>query len=100
MEKVDGGMKSDDFSEIIQIPMVNLESIEFILPPSKSHMIRLLALASLGNGSTIIKVNQSIGQDTISMINCLKSLGVDINEDSENNWIVFGVGDKNTEMYL
>ena len=98
MEKVDGGMKSDDFSEIIQIPMVNLESIEFILPPSKSHMIRLLALASLGNGSTIIKVNQSIGQDTVSMINCLKSLGVDINEDSENNWIVFGVGDKGLNL--
>ena len=87
-------MKSDDFSEIIQIPKMNLESIEFILPPSKSHMIRLLALTSLGNSSTIIKANQSIGEDIVSMINCLKSLGVEINQHSENDWIVFGVGNK------
>ncbi|MFL2881987.1 MAG: hypothetical protein ACJ0CN_02295, partial [Candidatus Poseidoniaceae archaeon] len=94
MEKVSRGLKSTDFSEIIEIPKVNLESIEFALPPSKSHMIRLLALASLGSDSTIIKVNQAIGLDTISMIDCLGSLGVDIMRDNENNWIVSGVGNK------
>ena len=94
VEKVSMGLKSTDFSEIIEIPKLNLESIEFDLPPSKSHMIRLLALASLDNGSTIIKVNQAIGLDTISMIDSLGSLGVDIVRDNENNWIVSGVGNK------
>lgn len=94
VEKVSRGLKSTDFGEIIEIPKVNLESIEFALPPSKSHMIRLLALASLGSSSTIIRVNQAIGYDTISMIECLGSLGVDIIQNEENDWIVSGVGNK------
>lgn len=94
MEKVSTDLESSDFGEIVLIPKIELESIEFVLPPSKSHMIRLLALASLGNGKTIIKVNQPIGLDTLSMINCLRSLGVEINQPSQNEWIVFGVGDK------
>ena len=94
MEKVSRGLKSTDFRVIIEVPKVNLESIEFALPPSKSHMIRLLALASLGSGSTIIKVNQAIGLDTIAMIECLGSLGVDIIQSEENDWIVYGVGHK------
>ena len=94
VEKELRDLKSSNFSETIVVPKMDLESIEFTLPPSKSHMIRLLSLASLGSGTTIIKVNQPIGLDTISMINCLESLGVDINQHSQNNWIVFGVGDK------
>ncbi len=94
VEKVSRGLKSTDFGEIIEIPKVNLESIEFALPPSKSHMIRLLALASLDSSSTIIRVNQAIGYDTISMIECLGSLGVDIIQNEENDWIVSGVGNK------
>ena len=94
VEKVSRGLKSTDFRGIIEVPKVNLESIEFALPPSKSHMIRLLALASLGSGSTIIKANQAIGLDTISMIECLGSLGVDIIQNEENDWIVSGVGNK------
>tara|TARA_Y100000766_G_scaffold4146_1_gene3179 strand:- start:2755 stop:4074 length:1320 start_codon:yes stop_codon:yes gene_type:complete len=94
VEKVSRGLKSTDFGEIIEIPKVNLESIEFALPPSKSHMIRLLALASLDSSSTIIRINQAIGYDTISMIECLGSLGVDITQNEENDWIVSGVGNK------
>ena len=94
VEKVSRGLKSTDFGEIIEIPKVNLKSIEFALPPSKSHMIRLLALASLDSSSTIIRVNQAIGYDTISMIECLGSLGVDIIQNEENDWIVSGVGNK------
>ena len=94
VEKVSRGLKSTDFGEIIEIPKLNLESIEFALPPSKSHMIRLLALASLDSSSTIIRVNQAIGYDTISMIECLGSLGVEIIQNEENDWIVSGVGHK------
>jgi 3-phosphoshikimate 1-carboxyvinyltransferase len=94
VEKVSRGLKSTDFGEIIEIPKINLESIEFALPPSKSHMIRLLALASLDSSSTIIRVNQAIGYDTISMIECLGSLGVEIIQNEENDWIVSGVGHK------
>ena len=94
VETVSRDLKSSDFSEIIVIPKIDLESIEFTLPPSKSHMIRLLALASLGDGTTMIKVNHPIGLDTNSMISCLRSLGVEINQDNQNNWIVFGIANK------
>ena len=53
METVSRDSKSSDFSETIVVPKIDLESIEFVLPPSKSHMIRLLALASLGTGTTM-----------------------------------------------
>ena len=59
------------------------------LPPSKSHLIRWLLLASRSEGSTQLKFDSKAGKDAYSMLYCLKSLGVNIEENADG-WTVYG----------
>ena len=54
---------------------------EYRLPPSKSHMIRELMLASKSITNTEIIFNGSPGEDIISMSNCLELMGVEIKKE-------------------
>jgi len=89
------GPVNDSFSEVQYIPKVEFDSIQFSLPPSKSHMIRLLALAAINEGTIKLRFDGIIGQDIDSMIKSLRSLGVNISssKDKNGNFVtVSGVG--------
>ena len=66
-------------------------TIEWSLPPSKSHMIRWLALAAQAEGDTALSFNGSVGDDILSMADCLQNMGVSI-EQGASKWIINGVG--------
>ncbi len=83
------------FSEVVHVPKVSFESVDYSLPPSKSHLIRLLALASLNDGNTELIFHDAIGLDVYSMIDALRCLGIKIIEsknDSSSKLSVVGVG--------
>ena len=66
-------------------------AIEWSLPPSKSHMIRRLALAAQAEGETALNFTGSLGEDILSMADCLQDMGVSI-EQGASKWVVGGVG--------
>ncbi len=61
------------------------------LPPSKSHLIRWLLLASQGENSVEIQGVRGASQDACAMRDALASLGVKIRIESDT-WTVDGVG--------
>ena len=77
--------------------MLTIESMElhgpidWALPPSKSHMIRWLALAAQAEGETVLSFDGVPGEDILSMAECLQQLGAGINR-SDSQWSVTGVG--------
>ena len=77
--------------------MLTIESMElhgpidWALPPSKSHMIRWLALAAQAEGETVLSFDGEPGEDILSMAECLRQLGVGIDQ-SASQWSVTGVG--------
>ena len=68
-------------------------AIEWSLPPSKSHMIRWLALAAQAEGDTVLSFTGSVGKDVLSMADSLKQIGARIEQD-ESKWVVSGVGSR------
>lgn len=63
----------------------SIASGRVMVPPSKSYAHRLLIVAALSNEEAIVK-NVDINNDIIATINCLKTLGKDINiVDGEYN---------------
>ena len=61
------------------------------LPPSKSHLIRWLLLASQGENSVEIQGVRGASKDACAMRDALTSLGVQIRIESDT-WTVDGVG--------
>ena len=61
------------------------------LPPSKSHLIRWLLLASQGNGQVEIQNVAGAANDACAMRDALIELGIKI-DIQENKWTVYGVG--------
>ncbi len=64
----------------------------FTPPPSKSHTNRVLVLAALTEGETVIQ-NPAICDDTVYMIRALRKLGIKLFEE-KNKIIVHGNGGK------
>jgi 3-phosphoshikimate 1-carboxyvinyltransferase len=71
-------------------PIKLSKPVEWSLPPSKSHMIRWLAVASQSKEESIIKFSGKPGNDIISMMKCIKKFGVEITE-LESMWKVKGI---------
>ena len=63
-----------------------------IAPPSKSYAHRLLIAAAFSNSESIIK-NIELSNDIIATINCLKTLGYEL--DYKNNQITINKGKNN-----
>ncbi|SDX87865.1 3-phosphoshikimate 1-carboxyvinyltransferase [Nitrosomonas sp. Nm33] len=63
------------------------------LPGSKSISNRILLLAALANGKTLVR-NLLISEDTAQMLNALGALGIKINQISENDYSVEGASGK------
>jgi len=72
-------------------PMDLHDPIDWTLPPSKSHMIRWLALAAQAEGETVLSFDGEPGEDILSMAKCLQQLGAGIDR-SASQWSVTGVG--------
>ena len=66
-----------------------------IVPGSKSHTIRAIAIACLAKGQSKI-INPLISEDTVSALNAARALGVNVVEH-QNYWIIDGVNGKLTE---
>ena len=64
-----------------------------LIPASKSHTIRAIAIASLANGHSTIK-NPLISSDTLSAAACYRSLGAKIDTSSPDTWNITGTGGK------
>ena len=64
---------------MIEIPPCRLSTgRQWVLPASKSHLIRWIALASQSRGAMRIKHVGELGEDSIHMIRGLESLGAEI----------------------
>ena len=61
--------------------------LQWNLPPSKSHLIRLLALSAQSNQVITLKNVNNAGEDSRSMRRCLQQLGVKI-EDIANGEVL------------
>ncbi len=67
-------------------------SFDWLIPPSKSHMIRWLALGSQSHEETNISFEGVPGADCFSMANCLATMGSKI-DFGEGDWLIEGLGD-------
>lgn len=63
-----GALKVDTIGDI--------KDLEWSLPPSKSHAIRMMALAAQSNQTITLRGMQDAGDDAISMRRCLFQMGV------------------------
>jgi len=75
----------------IWIPANNVAITSGGLPPSKSHLIRWLLLASQGNRTVEIQGVGGAAIDAFAMRDALIQLGVNINT-KEDTWTVQGIG--------
>ena len=73
---------------MLRIPEMRLSgSREWRLPPSKSHIIRWLAMIAQSNSSCLLKLENKPGEDAYSMLNCLKEMGLKAAQQ-ENGWFI------------
>ena len=70
-------------------PLENPEGVRWFLPPSKSHMIRWIALASQSESRTNLVFQGSPGRDIESMAECMEKMGVSIERESQR-WSIRG----------
>ena len=76
----------DSFSDMQHIPKLELQQVEFALPPSKSHLIRLLALSAINQEKVVFNLVGKPGKDVFSMVKSLQSLGINIStQDTDSN---------------
>ena len=68
---------------------------EVIIPPSKSHTIRAIAIAALAEGQSTIR-NPLLSADTQAAVDCYRALGAEIDTTDPNLWKVIGTGGKIT----
>ena len=91
MSEQRGGLGEKSFTTGHSIPHISLDHVDYFLPPSKSHMIRMLAIASIHDGTTNLLVRGKLGLDIESMISCLITLGVGIERVSNDDGLVITV---------
>jgi 3-phosphoshikimate 1-carboxyvinyltransferase len=60
-----------------------------LIPGSKSHTIRAVAIASLATGKSLIN-NPLQSSDTLAAVSCYRALGAEINTSDPNLWKVTG----------
>ena len=61
-----------------------------VIPASKSHTIRAVAIASLAAGRSTIR-NPLLSDDALSSVKCYRALGAEIDTSDPSAWIVDGI---------
>ena len=84
-------MNSQSARDNFVIPATTSRITKAGLPPSKSHLIRWLLLASQGENAVRIEGASGAAVDACAMRDALIELGVEIVED-DGAWVVHGVG--------
>lgn len=73
---------------MLNIPELALTgSHDWALPPSKSHMIRWLALTAQGRSECLLRFEGEPGADVESMARCLDAMGVRVHRGADG-WLV------------
>jgi len=62
-----------------------------VIPSSKSHTIRAVAIASLADGQSAIH-KPLVSNDTLSAVNCYRQLGAEVDTGDSSCWKVIGTG--------
>ena len=62
---------------------------EVVIPGSKSHTIRAVAIASLATGQSTIR-NPLVSSDTQAAVDCYRALGAKIDTSDSKLWKVIG----------
>jgi len=70
-------------------PLENPEMVRWALPPSKSHMIRWIALSSQSESKTELVFRGVPGRDIESMAACMEEMGASI-EKEQGKWTING----------
>ena len=70
-------------------PLENPEGVRWFLPPSKSHMIRWIALASQSESRTNLVFQGTPGRDIESMAECMEKMGASV-ERERQRWSIRG----------
>jgi 3-phosphoshikimate 1-carboxyvinyltransferase len=65
------------------------------IPASKSHTIRMVAIAALAHGKSTI-LNPLASSDTLSAAHCYNLLGAEIDTTDPTQWRIEGIGSKPT----
>ena len=85
---------------MLAIEAVSLSSpVEWRLPPSKSHLIRWLAIISQSDQEVLLSFEGEPGADAISMSNCMGAMGSKVLEH-EDGWLVRGMSGTRIETVL
>ena len=75
---------------MLSIPIIdNPDEVEWFLPPSKSHMIRWIALSSQCSTGTRLIFRGVPGRDIISMADCVEEMGASIEREA-GQWKIRG----------
>ena len=69
------------------MPLVNPERVSWRLPPSKSHMIRWIAMAAQSKSETELHFSGTPGDDIFSMADCMEKMGMKI-QKGRGKWVV------------
>jgi len=70
-------------------PLEDPDWVRWVLPPSKSHMIRWIALASQSESWTNLTFQGTPGRDIESMAECMEKMGASV-EREEQKWKIRG----------
>lgn len=73
----------------MKIQNLNQKDITFSAPPAKAHTLRSIILSALSDGISKI-TNPLLGEDQLHLIQCLRDLGVNI-ENNKDHLVVHGV---------
>ena len=79
----------EDFNEPISVDRREYSEVYFDLPPSKSHLIRQLIIASLSKKKVSINGVKNAGRDVLSLKKSLINIGVKIVETG-SDWTIEG----------
>ena len=76
--------------EIESVDKIRNVDVVFEAPPAKAHTLRVMILASLAEGQSIIR-RPLLAEDQLNVLECLRRLGIDIERD-RGDLRVFGRG--------
>ncbi len=90
-------MVESKFMLIDKLEKIDLDNKTFTwkLPPSKSHLQRVLLLSSLVSEEVVIEGITSLGKDSLTMVECLNQMGANIEYNFNKSRIVIGENQKN-----
>ena len=79
----DDSVPIESREDVLRIQPFIPDNVEWVLPPSKSHLIRWLLIAAIRDKPTVIRKASPWSEDSDSMRRCLNQLGMDIPADDE-----------------